>query len=271
MKRIFLTVFAVTAFFFMNGCRDNMVNIDRTPPAVPQGVQTSNGDGDVLISWEPNRDRDLEGYNVYTSDSYNGKYTLLTSTTATSYLDNGVRNGHKYYYAVTAYDYNGNESELSYENAYGVPRPQGLNQSIFDYHRYARSSGFVFSTNSVVADTLADFIFDIDAGTSVPYLDVWNDTDIKDMGPTNEIYDITTAPSSGWATSKDAVAVVGHTYVIWTLDNHFAKVRVKSITSDRIVFDWAYQTITGEPMMKRSGTGTTTRTLSSEINNRVQK
>ncbi|MCK7520207.1 MAG: hypothetical protein MZV64_22200 [Ignavibacteriales bacterium] len=69
----------------------------------------------------------------------------------------------------------------------------------------------------------ADFFFENYQGTF--YLDVWDDTDIQDMGPTNDIYDIPFAPTSGWSTTKDAIAIVGHTYVIWTWDNHFAKIQ----------------------------------------------
>jgi hypothetical protein len=79
---------------------------------------------------------------------------------------------------------------------------------------------------------------------------VYDDTDIIDMGPTMDIWDIDFAPENGWATNKEEIARVGHTYVIWTYDNHFAKVRIKSITSDRIVFDWAYQTAVGDPQLK---------------------
>ena len=46
------------------------------------------------------------------------------------------------------------------------------------------------------------------------------------------------------------IAYVGHTYVIWTLDNQFAKIRIKNINADRIVFDWAFQFVQGEPQLK---------------------
>ena len=99
-----------------------------------------------------------------------------------------------------------------------------------------------FALYSVVAyDSIdVDFFFENYQGTF--YLDVWDDTDIQDMGPTNDIYDIPYAPTSGWSTTKDAVAIVGHTYVIWTWNNHYAKIRISNITNERVVFDWAYQT-----------------------------
>ena len=78
------------------------------------------------------------------------------------------------------------------------------------------------------------------------------------MGVTNSIYDISFAPADGWISMKEGEnvkyvkAIVGHTYVIWTLDNHFAKIRISQITEQRIVFDWAYQLLDGERQLKRA-------------------
>jgi hypothetical protein len=44
--------------------------------------------------------------------------------------------------------------------------------------------------------------------------------------------------------------MIGHTYVIWTWDNHYAKVRIKAISNERLVFDWAYQLLEGEQQLK---------------------
>jgi hypothetical protein len=35
--------------------------------------------------------------------------------------------------------------------------------------------------------------------------------------------------------------IPGHVYVVLTRDNHFAKFQVKSLTTDRVRIDWAYQ------------------------------
>lgn len=228
---------------------------DYTAPAPPTGIQVQNGDNQVEIYWIQNRENDLAGYNVYYSYSYNGQYTLIGSTSYPHFIDIGASNGNTYYYAVTAYDYNGNESELSYDVIYSTPRPEGFNQAIFDYRRFPNNSGYSFSNYSVLPydDLETDFFFENYQGTL--YLDVWNDTDIQDMGFTNDIYDITFAPTNGWSSTKDAIVYVGHTYVIWTWDNHFAKIRVKSVTQDRVVFDWAYQTVQGEPQLKPSVRG----------------
>jgi hypothetical protein len=82
------------------------------------------------------------------------------------------------------------------------------------------------------------------------------------MGPTVDIYDIEIAPVSGWSTVKFVEAILGHTYVIWTWDNHFAKVRISSMTDERVVFDWAYQLVEGEPLLKGMKIGDTRKPLS---------
>jgi hypothetical protein len=255
MKRILFYVVTLFSLVFLAACdrkhnRDNYDNIDNTPPSAPNGLVITNGDNQVTISWNQNYEHDVSGYNVYYSYDYYGKYTLIGSTKSNYYTDYGARNGQTYFYAVTAYDYNGNESDLSKQNANATPRPEGLNVNIFDYHSYISTSGYSFGYETVVPynDQNTDFYYDNDNGT--PYLDVYTDTDIQDMGRTNDIYDIPYAPTTGWSSSKDAVAIVGHTYVIWTKRNTYAKIRISQITSSRIVFDWAYQTVTGNPQLK---------------------
>ena len=95
------------------------------------------------------------------------------------------------------------------------------------------------------------------------YLNVWaTDSDLQDMGPTQDIWDISYAPTGGWVpvqqgeNVKYTQAIVGHTYVIWTWDNHFAKVRIKNITNERMVFDWAYQLVEGNRELKRGNFST---------------
>ena len=248
-RNILFAAIFLTGLFFLTGCddKDHIMNFDNTPPAVPTGVQTSNGDGNVYITWEPNRDKDIAGYNVYYSNSYDGKYKLIGSTETTGFYDNNLTNGQKYYYAVTAYDYNDNESALSREDVYGIGRPQRTDQKVYEYKRFPSSGGYSCATFSVVTynSNASDFYYEVDS-LGYAKLNVFTDSDIADMGATNSIYDITAAPTSGWSPTYQTSCVPGHTYVIRTMDMHFAKIRVKDITRDRVNFDVAYQTIAYE-------------------------
>jgi hypothetical protein len=256
MKKTFKILAATILLLYLAGCDVNEPEyvVDNVPPAPPNGVQALNGDNRVDLYWNENREPDLAGYNIYYSDSYDGKYYIIGSSPYANFTDYDAINGEKYYYAVTAYDYNGNESDLSRDVVYSTARPEGFDQSIFDYRRFPNNSGYSFALYSVVAyDSLdTDFFFENYQGTF--YLDVYNDTDIQDMGQTNDIYDIPFAPTSGWSTTKDAVAIVGHTYVIWTWNNHYAKIRISQITNERVVFDWAYQLVKGEKQLKSTRT-----------------
>lgn len=251
LHKLIIPAFTFISIFFI-GCDD--VNYfsagDFQPPSAPRGLQVTNGDNRADISWIKNREGDLSGYNIYFSYEYDGEYELIGTTKSTYFVDFDARNGEKYFYAVTAFDYNGNESELSYELVYSAPRPEGFNLAIFDYRKFPNNSGYYFGGYKVrpYDDINTDFFFENYNGTF--YLNVWDDSDIMDLGSTSSIYDIDFAPSNGWAQTKDAIAKVGHTYAIWTWDNHFAKIRIKTITADRIVFDWAYQLIPGERALK---------------------
>lgn len=254
MKKLLLSAVILLNLFLLQSCSINDPNhhngYDNTPPDPPSGIQVINGDNRVDLSWLRNRESDLAGYNIYYSTAYDGKYTLIGTSTNNYYLDDGAKNGVLNYYAVTAFDESGNESELSKDVAYATPRPEGFNQSIFDYRKFPNTAGYSFSTYSVVAfdSTLADFFFENYNGKF--YLDVYKDSDILDAGPTNDIYDIAFAPKSGWSPTKDTTAIIGHTYVIWTWDNHYAKIRISNITNERVVFDWAYQLVSGDYQLK---------------------
>lgn len=253
MKKLILYFGLLTSALLITSCDvyDPFYHIDDQPPLPPTGIVVYNGDNKVELTWLNNYERDLAGYNIYYSYSYNGKYTMIGSSSSNYFVDFEAANGVTYYYAVTAYDYNGNESELSYDVVYSTPRPEGYNQAIFNYLNFPQNSGYSFSKYQVVPynSENADVFFENYNG--IFYLDVWDDTDIQDMGVTQDIYDIPYAPSNGWSETKDEIAKVGHTYVIWTWDNHFAKIRIKSITNERIVFDWAYQLVEGNSQLKQ--------------------
>jgi hypothetical protein len=259
MKKVLLSIAVFINLLLLPACNINDPNhnnhnnnYDNTPPALPTGIQVLNGDNRVDLSWIKNRESDLAGYNIYYSTSYYGKYTLLGSSTVNFYIDDGASNGVLNYYAITAFDQSGNESDLSKDVAYATPRPEGFNQAIFDYRKFPNTAGYSFSTYSVVASdsSLSNVFFENYNGKF--YLDVHTNSDILDAGPTNDIYDIASAPTSGWSPTHDTTAIIGHTYIIWTYDNHYAKVRVKNITNERIVFDWAYQLVPGNTQLKPS-------------------
>jgi hypothetical protein len=250
----FRTILVAMLILFVGGCK-HLVNdfIDRTPPAPPTGLWTETGDNFIELLWDRNREGDVAGYNIFVSGSYDGRYELIGSVREPYFNDRDARNGLTYYYAVTAYDYDGNESELSRDVAYDIPRPEGFGVVLDDYRRVTATAGYDFSRYAVVPynDLYADMYFENFQNTL--YMNVREDADIIDMGPTNSILDIREAPSSGWSTTYDVRLVAGHTYVVWTWDDHYAKFRAVNVSGNRVTFDWAYQLQKSNPLLKRAG------------------
>jgi hypothetical protein len=68
---------------------------------------------DVTLVWDPNREPDIAGYNVYygrTSGTYIG---FVTVSRATAVI--GIKGTRTVYFAVTAFNTNGDESDFSDE------------------------------------------------------------------------------------------------------------------------------------------------------------
>lgn len=248
------TVLLLSSVLLITGCEMPLSQKDLTPPSAPRGVYTATGDNFVELAWFANPEPDVAGYNVFVSSSYYGRYDLIASTSGSLFVDYGARNGETYYYAVSAYDFAGNESDLSKDVAYDTPRPEGYNIALNDYRTRPSSAGYDFSTYSVglYNDNYTDVFFEYYNGSY--YMDVWEDSDIQDMGYTGSLYDITSAPDGGWSPTKDARLVAGHTYTVWTWDDHYAKIRVTSLSPSRVVFDWAYQLQKGNPRLKPTQT-----------------
>jgi hypothetical protein len=243
------------SLLMLSGCTRHFWRVDDTPPSAPTGLSTSPGDNYIEIFWNPSPESDVVGYNVYSSTSASGRFIHIGSSRSTHYVDYGAANGTTYYYAVSAYDEDNNESPLSRSVVYDIARPEGTNVILSDYRVAPTVAGYDFSTYSVVpyTDQGADMWFEYASG--VMYMDVDTDTDIQDMGPTGSILDIQEAPSSGWSSTHDVQLTVGHTYVVWTWDDHYAKFRVTSLSTSRVVFDWAYQLQKSNQLLKRPVTG----------------
>lgn len=247
LSKIALLIGALT----LTGCHHNFFGPDLVPPSAPRGLYTSTGDNFIELFWNENPESDVAGYNIYVSGTYDGPYESIGSSRNGYFVDRDAQNGYKYYYAVTAYDYDGNESAFSRDVAYDIPRPEGYDVLLGEANYSPNSSGYDFSEYRVVAydDQYSDMYFDYYQGEY--YMVVGTDADIEDMGPTGSILDVREAPADGWSTTHDAILRVGHTYVVWTWDDHYAKFRVSALSPTRVVFDWAYQVRPSTALLKK--------------------
>lgn len=252
MKTPFALAAVLVLGLAVTGCHRLFHEPDDDPPAPPTGLRTATGDNFIELFWSENREPDLAGYNIYVGTSYDGRYELIGSAEYAYFCDEGARNGSVYYYAVTAYDREGNESDLSRDVAYDIPRPEGYDVLLSNAVVSPGQSAYDFSRYAVVSrdDQHADMTFITLSG--MPVMQVRSDTDIQDMGATASILDIGQAPTGGWSASHDVLLRAGHTYVVWTWDDHYAKFRVSALSPGRVVFDWAYQLIPSNRLLKRN-------------------
>lgn len=227
-----------------------------TPP-VPAGVWTITGDGYVEILWTEIHDSDVEGYRIYRSREAYGDYRRIGSSRDNYHVDDDVTNGVTYFYAVTAYDRWGHESDLSYETVHDTPRPAGYDLVVYDEDDLAGVdfSGYYDDMILPWDDPFADiFLLWLNgryqmASTDILIGDNVYGTDLQDAGYVESLDDIDWAPAGGWSVeTADTVALyAGHAYLVWTWENHFAKFRVTEIGYDYVVLDWAYQIDEGNP------------------------
>jgi hypothetical protein len=238
----------------LNGCYEEEIYVaDTEPPAVPRGVYSITGDEEVIVSWYANAENDLAGYRVYRGNSENGSYFHIATTGSVQFVDRDVTNGRTYYYAVTAYDRDGNESELSYDLVFDTPRPEGYGVRLFDFNISPSVAGYDFATfrPQHYQAPATDVYFEYHAASGGLFINIANlETDIQDMGYTESFDDIGYAPSDGWSPLGYVECIAGHTYVIWTDDDHYAKMRVNLVNTNYVEFDWAYQTDAGNPELK---------------------
>lgn len=257
MRKIFFSIiFLLGLSFIFMGCEEKVYVFkpDHTPPSIPKGLYSITADEAVWLFWEENDESDFKGYRIYRkTDPHSNKYYYLVTVDTAAYIDYDVKNGKTYYYGVTAFDYDGNESDLS-DIGYDTPRPEGFDEDIHDYHKYPEVSGFDFSTGSVVSwnDPKADIFLEYDSYYGVYFL--WRADEyieIQDFGYTESLDDINVAPDTtiGWSNLRWVEAILNHSYIIWDrYYDHYAKLRITNfIRSYGILFDWAYQVDEGNP------------------------
>jgi len=226
---------------FLTGCQ---IVIQNDVPQVPTGLTSITGDYKVTLYWNPVSAPDFMQFNVYRSYDPTGPYTIIGSTVSAFYVDRDVCNGVTYYYAVTSVNYDGNESELSREDVFDTPRPEGYGAVLWDRWEYPNDAGFDLASECIVPyySSDANIYLESDTCSGIYYLvaGAYNN-DIQDFGYINSLDDIDYAPEEGWSNTGKVEVIEGHGYVIWTNDNHFAKVRIESICNDHVILSWAYQ------------------------------
>ncbi|MEA2006443.1 MAG: hypothetical protein U9O50_09345 [Acidobacteriota bacterium] len=90
---------------------------DVFPPDAPVGLIAIAGEDYISLSWDVNSEKDLAGYRIWRKKEEEQKYLLLTPDPVEKnvYNDTTVEKNIRYYYAISALDACGNESNKSKE------------------------------------------------------------------------------------------------------------------------------------------------------------
>lgn len=250
------------------GCDDETSPCsDAMPPAAPRGLITVTGDNVVDLYWYPNTERDLDGYRIYRNTQRTGVYQRIGWVSASSraeFADGDVTNGRTYWYAISAVDFAGNESDFSPDEAFDTPRPEGAGVSLRNYYADPDRSAYDFYAETIgrgrvtgYDDARADIAFvRDDSGSWIygledpPGSGVY--CEIQDMGYARSLDEISWAPADGWSPRAGVEVIVGHAYVVWTRDDHYAKFQIVDARPDDIVFDWAYQISAGNQELREN-------------------
>lgn len=252
--RIVLSLFLATLGLAAAGCDDSTAPRDRTAPAAPRGLRSVTGDRQVTLSWLGNTEPDLNRYAVYATApgiGAAGPYDLVLTTTSTQAVVTALTNGVTRFYAVSAVDHAGNQSDLSYEDVFDTPRPAGFGAQLGNYLDSTAGAGWDFSAGVALASNApaTDMFYGYNGSIAQVFVPDFG-TDIQDAGYATSLDAVDYAPDAGWSPTGSVEVIPGHCYVVWTRDNHFAKFRVISVTTGSVAFDWAYQTDTGNRELK---------------------
>ena len=101
------------AVLLAGGCDRNGSGADTTPPAVPRGVVASVAGTTVKIFWTLNSEPDFSHFLLYMGTRTDSMFTYGGEITLTSKFISNLTAGITYFFAVSAVDESGNESERS--------------------------------------------------------------------------------------------------------------------------------------------------------------
>src|SRR3989338_7869049 len=164
-----------------------VVEDDASAPSEVENLQAFPGDGEATLTWDAATDDvGVEGYYVYTGlesvEQNGGGYTFGSTDigNSTTYVMDNLTNGVTYYFAVTAYDDDGNESPYYSKEVEVTPESSELG----DFTAPTVSSATAVSSTLVEVvfseevelptDTSSAFALESTDGTAIQILDAYS-------------------------------------------------------------------------------------------------
>ena len=172
-------------------------------PSVPTGITSIVDGNSISVSWEYVSDAD--SYNVYRSSSAEGGYSLLGTTSYTSYKDNSPLSGYNYY-KVSAVNNKGTSSLSSYTSCNYtstgnvLSSPTGLNAQV-------NGSSVYVTWQSVNNATSYNIYRSSNANTSYTKIGTSSSTSYTDNNPLSgyNYYKVSAVNSNGESTQSNYV------------------------------------------------------------------
>lgn len=238
------------------GCSDDTPTRPLVPPAAPRGLFSVTGDNSVTLVWLANTESDVVGYRIYRADCASGSgcpYERIGTVSAPAgeeyvqYVVTGLTNGETAFFAVAAVDRDGLESDLSWNDVFDTPRPAGSGLVLYNAFDHLYDVGYDFSAfgRTDSPDPPTDIFYGYrEDSTGYVYQQIFVPdyaSNIQDAGYATSLDAVDFASTGGWSPSGTVEAVVGHNYVVWTRDNHYAKFRVTAVGAATVTLAWAYQ------------------------------
>lgn len=144
------------------------VTLDTIPPDKPKNLTAIGRNKLVLLNWEKPIAPDLAGYKIYRSNTPLSGYIEIGKTELNEYRDaeSVLVNSQKYYYRISAFDFAGNESEIT--QATGMPIAPGPTPVAGEIQTntiwYSGASPYILEGDVVVKDKT---ILTIEPGTEI--------------------------------------------------------------------------------------------------------
>jgi hypothetical protein len=121
----------------------------------------------------------------------------------------------------------------------GVER--GVEVRLDDCMENAGLAGYSFSARKVVSceDSTVDIYLSFNEEGKYYFL-VPGDTQLKDVGPRNEIRNIRLIKPGNWSVNHGAPLTAGHVYVVWTYSGDLYLVKVDALWEKHVMFSWLW-------------------------------
>ena len=239
----------------------------------PTGLSSISLNGAIHLRWNPNAVDAAKGsfdyYRVYstsydaTRDVCTANWTVEGTTVTDAFLAGNLTNGTSRCFAVSAISRTGHESNWS-DARLDTPRSDARNAFVYSTTFRRDSAGFLFFEDATrklgvvgsAARTDLDFTVERHADGSLWFAPARTGVTIAlySTKPVAELTSIDRAPATGFS-GVTIEALPGYAYVfrLTKADGvHFAAIRVAFVTSDYIVFDWAYQNGPGNAELSRA-------------------